>query len=246
MLYIIGMGLNEKGITLEGIESIKKCSVVYLESYTVDFPYNIEKLEETLALKTKIKKLDRKDVESEKILKEAKTEDIALLVYGSPLFATTHLSLLLEAKKKKIKTKIIQAGSIFDSLAETGLELYKFGKITSMPKWLKGKYEPSSFIEIIKENSKIYAHSLILVDIGLEFSDALEQLNESLKNNKIKAEKILVCSNMGTENQRIYYNNIQKLKEKSIQTKIKKPFCFIIPSEKLHFLEKEYIETFED
>ena len=39
MLYLIGLGLNEKGISLEGLEVIKKCRKVYLEEYTVNFPY---------------------------------------------------------------------------------------------------------------------------------------------------------------------------------------------------------------
>lgn len=35
MLYIIGLGLgNEKDITLRGLEAVKNCSKVYIESYT--------------------------------------------------------------------------------------------------------------------------------------------------------------------------------------------------------------------
>ena len=48
MLYIIGLGLNEKSISLEGIEAIEKCEKIYLESYTVEFPYSFEELEKKL------------------------------------------------------------------------------------------------------------------------------------------------------------------------------------------------------
>ena len=51
MLYLIGLGLNEKGITLEGIDAIKKCKKIYLEGYTVDFPYPITKLEKVIGKK---------------------------------------------------------------------------------------------------------------------------------------------------------------------------------------------------
>lgn len=35
MLYIIGLGLgNEKDITLRGLEAVKACDKVYIESYT--------------------------------------------------------------------------------------------------------------------------------------------------------------------------------------------------------------------
>ncbi|KKM86908.1 hypothetical protein LCGC14_1274180 [marine sediment metagenome] len=45
MLYLIGLGLNEKGISLEGLEAVKKCEKVYLESYTAEIPYSKEDLE---------------------------------------------------------------------------------------------------------------------------------------------------------------------------------------------------------
>ena len=32
MLHIIGLGLNEKGISIEGNETLKKCKKVYLEN----------------------------------------------------------------------------------------------------------------------------------------------------------------------------------------------------------------------
>ena len=35
MLYLIGLGLgDERDITLRGLESVKRCSKVYLEAYT--------------------------------------------------------------------------------------------------------------------------------------------------------------------------------------------------------------------
>jgi diphthine synthase len=131
MLYIIGLGLNEKSISQEGLDAIKKCKEVYLDNYTVEFPYNIEKLEETI--KKKILLANRDFVESFEIINRAKKEDIALLVYGNPLTATTHISLIQEAKKQKIKSEIIHNASILDAIAETGLQLYKFGKTTSLP-----------------------------------------------------------------------------------------------------------------
>ncbi|MDD3986123.1 MAG: diphthine synthase, partial [Methanobacterium sp.] len=170
--------------------------------------------------------------------KEAEKQDICLLVYGSPLFATTHTSLIMDAKKADIETKIIYNVSIFDAIAETGLQLYKFGKITSMPAWKKN-YSPDSFLDIIKENSGIKAHSLILTDIGLSLKDAIEQLEVSAKNKKMKIEKIIVCSQMGTKNRKIFYDTPDNLKNKDV----KMPFCLILPSE-MHFLEKEVLLNF--
>jgi len=235
MLYIIGLGLNEKGISKQGMLALEKCNKVYLENYTIDFPYKLEDLK----LGKKIIPISREDVESNKLIKEAKGRNIALLIYGSPLFATTHISLILDAEKQKIKTKIIYSASVFDAIAETGLQPYKFGKISSMPN--PNQNPKSDFLEYIQENQSIKAHSLILVDIGLSFEKALSYLEKAAKDKDIKFDKIIVCSKIGTEDSQIYYDNIDNLKQKQIP----QPFCFIIPGE-LHFLEKEAIERFKN
>ena len=234
MLYIIGLGLNEQGISLEGKEAIKKCKRIYLEGYTVKFSYSVKSLE--IVLGRKVIPLDREYVESEKLAQEAKDHNICLLVYGSPLFATTHMSLIEDCEKFGVEYRIIYAAGVFDALAETGLQLYKFGKISSMPKWEKG-YHPDSFLNYVIENKKIDGHSLILVDIGLNVKEALEQLEIVSKNRNLDIGKILVCSILGTKFKKIYYGKIEKLKEK----KILAPFCIVIPG-KMHFLEEDFLK----
>ncbi len=238
MLYLIGLGLNADGISKFGLSIIKKCKRVYLENYTVDFPYNIEELEHIID--KKVIPADRALVESLEIVDESKKIDIALLIYGSPLTATTHISLIQEAQKSGIRYKIIYNASILDAIAETGLQLYKFGKTASMPKWNKEKnFTPDSFMEIVQNNNSIKAHSLILIDIELEFQDALNQLNISAEKNDIKLSKIIICSRLGTKDKKIIWDYPENLKEFE---HIKKPYCIIIPS-KLHFLEKEILES---
>ncbi|MEM0465885.1 MAG: diphthine synthase [Candidatus Pacearchaeota archaeon] len=236
MLYLIGLGLNEKSISIEGIEAIKKCKKIYLENYTINFPYEIKEIEKII--ERKIEKLDRVSVESDKIINEAKKDDICLLIYGSPLFATTHISLIIDAEKSKVKYKVIFSASVFDAIAETGLQMYKFGKISSMPSWQKN-YEPHSFLDFVEQNQSINAHSIILVDIGLSFEKAINQLIKVSLIKNIKIDRIIVCSNLGTKKSKIYYGTLEKLK----RIKIESPFCFIIPAE-MHFIEKEFIERY--
>lgn len=242
MLYLIGLGLNEESLGIEALEIIKKCNHVYLENYTVNFPYDTKDLLKIIGKKS-ITGFDRGEVESDRLIKEAKKEDICLLIYGSPLFATTHLTLLNDAKKAKVETKVVYNASVFDAIAVSGLELYKFGKITSMPKWEKynGRdYKPDSFIDVVRENLSIKAHSLILCDIGLSFDVAVKQLREAFENKKfnLKNKKIVVCSQLGTKNENIAYAPIEDLLNK----KFLMPFCIIIPSD-LHFMEKEWLES---
>ena len=236
MLYLIGLGLNSKGISLQGMDVLKKCKRVYLENYTVDFPYSEGELKEVI--QKKIFPANREFIESCKIVDEAKKMDVALLIYGNPLTATTHISLIQEAQASGVKCKIIYSASILDAIAETGLQIYKFGKITSMPEWKKN-YTPDSFIEIVKQNQSIDAHTLILIDIGLEFHEAIKQLDISAKKYKINLKQILLCQCLGTRNQKIFYKTISEFQE---FTSVKKPYCIIIPG-KLHFIEKESLEV---
>ncbi len=235
MLYLIGLGLNVDGISVYGLESLKKCKRVYLENYTVDFPYNNQELEDKLGKKFVL--ADREKVESLELVDEAQKMDVALLVYGSPLTATTHISLIQECKRLKIRYKIIYNASIFDAIAETGLQIYKFGKITSMPEWKKN-FTPDSFMKIVQENQSMKAHSLILCDIGLSFQEALEQLEIAAKTHKVSLKKIVVCQALGTKKRKIFYDDFENLKDIG---RVQNPFCLIIPS-KLHFLEKEVLE----
>ena len=117
MLYLIGLGLNEKGISLEGIEIIKKCNKIYLENYTVDFPYSVKTLEKVIG--KKIISLARVEVESERLVNESKKENVCLLIYGCPLFATTHISILMDCLKNKVEYRIIYSASVFDAISES-------------------------------------------------------------------------------------------------------------------------------
>jgi diphthine synthase len=210
---------------------------VYLENYTVDFPYTKEALEKVI--RKKIRQLGRSEVENPEFLKNANKEDISLLVYGNPLSATTHISLILECKKKKIRYRIIHAESILTAIAETGLQLYKFGKTASMPKWQKS-FEPTSFFDIIIQNQNIGAHTLLLTDINLSPKEALGQLQESSKRKNAPLSKVIICSQVG-RNTKMFYDTIENLKKK----KIPLPFCIIIPSE-LHFVEEEALNVLKE
>ena len=224
-LYIIGLGLTIRGISLHGKKILKNIKKIYLENYTVEYPYTEKKLEKEL--KIKVIEANREFVESEAIVLMSKKEDVALLVYGSPLMATTHISLINSCKKSKVEYKIFHSGSVFDAVAECGLSFYKFGKTASLPKWQKN-FEPKSFMDIIKDNQKINAHTLLLIDIGLRFDDAREQLKESGLR-----EKVIVCSRLGVRS-KFYFGKLDEIPSE----KVKAPYCIVI-SGKLEEYEEE-------
>jgi len=236
MLYLIGLGLDLKDISLKAIEQLKKCDKIYWETYTNIYDYSQKEIEKVI--QAKVIPADRKMLEEKpEILENAKKQKIAVLVSGDPLAATTHVDLILRAKKLKIKIKIIHAASVFTAIAETGLQLYKFGKTASIAKWGKS-FRPDSFYDIIKGNLIYEAHTLLLIDMGLSVSEALGYLETIAKARDLGMleKKIIICEQLGTENQKFTIGKIPVLMKK----KFKLPACIIVPA-KLHFVEEEFL-----
>jgi len=237
MLYLIGVGLDKKDLSLAALEAVKKCRKVYFENYTNVLPYSLKELEKII--KKKIIPADRKFVEEgDELFAEAKKQGIALLVSGDPLSATTHVELVMRARKEKMKIKIIHAPSVFTAVSETGLQLYKFGKTVSIAKW-QPNFNPESFYDVIMQNLSAGNHTLLLLDIGLTVKEALSYLESISKARDLEMLKreILVCEKLGTEKQRITIGDIHKLSDR----KFSLPACLVIPG-KLHFVEAEMLE----
>jgi len=233
MFYLVGLGLDLDCCNRGTEKLVSSADSVYIENYTVEFPYDLKDLEKKFGKALIL--ADRNSVESLKVIEEADKKNVVLLVYGSPLTATTHITLLQEAKKRSIDYKIIFNASIFDAVAETGLQLYKFGKIVSMP-----GFEANSYIDVVKENESINAHTLILIDIGMSFSEALEKLKKDSKRKGLSLGKVVICSRLGTKNSKILWDEVKNLESADI----KNPFCLIIPG-KLHFVEEEFLGVFD-
>ncbi len=234
MLYLIGLGLDKKDISLKALEAIKKCKSVYFEIYTNVMVYSKADIEKTIG--KKIKTADRKFVEEKNdIFEESEKGHVALLIAGDPLAATTHIDLILRAKKRGIKTEVIHATSIFTAIADTGLQLYKFGKTASIAKWTQN-FKPESFYDIIHGNEQINAHSLLLIDIGLSVNEAIGYLESvaKAKDSAMLARSIIVCEQAGTSHRKFTMGRMSDL----VNQKFKLPACIIIPS-KLHFVEEE-------
>ncbi|OYT56036.1 MAG: hypothetical protein B6U68_03985 [Candidatus Aenigmarchaeota archaeon ex4484_14] len=99
MLYLVGIGMQEKDLSLKAVEALVNCQKVYIEGYTskwIGFKKNLEKL-----ARKKIEILERKDMEEglDKILKDAKDQSIAILVPGDPFTATTHIEVMSQRQR---------------------------------------------------------------------------------------------------------------------------------------------------
>ena len=247
VLYVIGLGLDWLDISQKALERINECSEVYLEVYTSLAGYSVTKLSRFLGKKIKV--LGRGDVEEKMpFLASADVGDVALLVYGDPLSATTHTEILQECKTRKIKCEIVHAPSIFTAVAETGLQLYKFGKVASIPFWERS-HKPESFFDILEANQKSGAHTLFLLDLRpeegkfLSIKEAVDMLLAvgKKRNSKCFLEKTLCvgCARLGTSSSKIVFGSAKKVSGASYGAA---PYCLIVPS-KLHFAEEDFLKS---
>ncbi len=247
MLYLIGLGLSWKDLSMKALEALSVCEEIYVEGYTsvADFtPLQLQRL-----LGKPIHVLDRKQVEEEMIfLGDAEVKNAALLIYGDPLSATTHQEILQLAKKRNIETKVIHAPSIFTAIAETGLSLYRFGKVASIPISEKG-FEPESFFDILKGNLSNDAHTLFLLDLRpadnkfLTIPEAIKQLLEISKRQKDtetfhEGSTVVGCARLGQENSIIKAGPAKDIMKEDFGNP---PYCLIVPA-KLNHKEEEYLQ----
>ena len=251
-LYFIGIGLyDEKDVSLRGLEAIKKCNIVYLENYTSILSCSVKKLEEFYG--KKIIPASRELVEKkaeETILKHALEKDAAFLVVGDPMSATTHIDLRLRAEKAGIKCFVIHNASVFSAVGITGLQLYKFGRTTSIP-FPEDKWHPETPYNAIKENRKSGLHTLVLLDLRpgekrfMTINQAIEYLLsiEEKRKEKVFSKGLFCvgCARLGSLKPYIKAGNAKKL----LKEDFGKPMhCLIVPG-KLHFAEEEALELFK-
>lgn len=166
-LSLIGLGLHdENGLTLRGLNAARNSDALYAELYTSIMPgLSMDQLQRLVG--KEIKLLTRRDLEEDAertILSKAKETRVALLTPGDPMSATTHVGLLLSARRLGIPTVVIHSASIVTAAAGvTGLEVYKFGRTVTIPSPRTNPL-PESVYDFIKDNRRIGLHTLALLD----------------------------------------------------------------------------------
>lgn len=249
MFYLVGLGLfDEKDISLKGVETLKKVDKVYAEFFTSRlFGSNFEAIEEVIGKKIIV--LDRTQVEEESVfLKEAKNIDVALITGGDPLIATTHSDFLVECAKKGIDFEVIHGSSIISSApAISGLQAYKFGKVTTIP-FPDYNFFPKSPYIAIEENLKMDMHTLVLLDIQAH-KDRYMTINQGLENlmtirdnlereGMINEDTLAIgIARVGSKDNLVKAGYIKDLLDFDFGGPL---HCIIIPS-KLHIVEAEYL-----
>ncbi|XP_006830970.1 PREDICTED: diphthine synthase isoform X2 [Chrysochloris asiatica] len=269
MLYLIGLGLGDaKDITVKGLEVVKRCNRVYLESYTSVLTVGKEALEEFYGRKLIL--ADREEVEqnADNILKDADLSDVAFLVVGDPFGATTHSDLVLRAAKRGIPYRVIHNASIMNAVGCCGLQLYNFGETVSIVFWTD-TWRPESFFDKVKKNRQNGMHTLCLLDIKVKeqslenlikgrkifepprfmsVNQAAQQLLEIVQNQRIRGEEpgieetlCVGLARVGAEDQKIAACTLQQMCTVDLGGPL---HSLIITGGSMHPLEIEMLNQF--
>ena len=89
----------------------------------------------------------------EKVIEEAREENVAFLVIGDPFGATTHTDLYLRALKMGVKVDVVHNASIMNACGACGLQLYRFGETVSIVFFTETWRHGDSFYDKILRNN---------------------------------------------------------------------------------------------
>jgi diphthine synthase len=237
MLYLISIGLSdERDMSLKALETAKACGKLYAEFYTTGMDTTAEKLSELIG--KPVKELDRSGMEegSGAILEEAKSQDVGVLVGGDALSATTHISLLMDARKAGIEARVVHGSSILTAVAETGLQLYKFGRAVTL-----ARQKSASCYRGIEHNLRVGLHTLLLLDIGMTVGEGLRMLLAMERDGKkglVSEETMVVAASRLGGRRFMRYGTVKDL---LLDERFSTPAVIIMPGT-LHFMEKECLE----
>ncbi len=248
VLYLIGLGLaDEKDITIKGFEAVKNCDIIYLEGYTSLLQISKEKLEEFYGKKIILANREMTEQGDEKIIAQAKEQDVAFLIIGDVFSATTHIQLFKLAKEKQVDIQVINNASVLNSVGIVGLELYKYGKTTSIP-FLEDHPLLEAPYNVLRENQKMGLHTLMLLDLKPELNkfmtvnealDILILIESRKQEQQVTNDTLVVgCARLGHENFVVKAGKLKEIKEFDFGVPL---HCLIFPG-KMHFVEEEMLE----
>ena len=232
-LALIGIGPGKvSSMTLEAVELAQRADVRLYEAYTA-----LWSEESLVALEDKIgsiQRIMRPTIEQpEDLLEMAKQQLVAVLVVGDPMQATTHIDLQLRAENAGIPVHVVHGISITTLVpGATGVSNYKFGRSTTLT-YPYGDWIATSPLEVMLQNYTQKLHTLVLFDLDpsgagtgdqqpMQASDAAESIAKMVKKfkemeltqeqSKLVAEidslEVVLCSDLGTDDQRLQTTTI--------------------------------------
>ncbi len=245
MLTFIGLGLyDEKDISVKGYEKVKEADEVYIEFYTSRLVGTTkERIEEFFG--REIVELKREDLEdrSGELVERARDRDVVLLIPGDVAVATTHSSIMLEAKQKGVDVRLIHGASIVSAVCGlTGLHNYRFGKSATVA-YPYGETVSRTPIRVILDNWSINAHTLLYLDLHPEpmtIARAVEILKKA-DDGVLEGAYAVGIARAGSERPVVRCDRLYKLPEHDFGEPL---HIMVVLAKKLHITEYEFLSAF--
>ncbi len=244
MLIFIGMGLwDETDISCKGLEFARRADEVYVEFYTSKLMgTNLDRIRNFIG--KEIRELSRSDLEEncKWIIEKARDRDVAILVPGDPMIATTHSALRLEAEKSGVEVRIIHSASIINAICGlTGLHNYRFGKSATVSYPYAGKVSKTP-INVIKQNLSIDAHTVLFLDLHpkpMTINEAIEILEKA--EDSILDLFAVGIARAGSEKPFVKCDRLKKLRYVDFGEPL---HILVVLARTLHFMEFECLRRF--
>jgi len=110
-------------ITVRGLEKVRGCSKIFLEHYTSVLGVDKARLEAFYEKEVILADRFLCESSAEDIYACAAVDDVALLVVGDPLCATTHTDMMLRARAAGCRVEVVHNASVMGAIASCGLQL---------------------------------------------------------------------------------------------------------------------------
>lgn len=244
-LFLIGLGIyGIEGMPYKLKRVATSCKTLYLEDYTAYVP---NKLIDLLSgeLNKPIIRVGRPFLEDgDELLRQAKQDDVVLLVYGDPLIATTHLQLILRALAQGVRVKVMHNSSILNlAYGGLGLQPYRFGRFVTLTRSLA---PPLTAYMVLHTNLANNLHTLMLLEYApgtdiltpAECLNLLQKAEEQLGLGIINADLFVIALCGYEEETQIKAGTLGELAKMRFGLG---QYSLIIPA-RLHFMEEEAIK----
>ncbi len=247
-LDIAGLGIgDEPSLHMGVIRKMGDYDMIFLELYTSPTLYTREDVKSLV--EREVYEVNRRVLEegSDQFLNLCKAKNVLLLVPGDPLTATTHKSLVIEARRNGIDVRIYHNTSIYTAaIGEAGLDIYRVGASGTI---MRGGVEVNMRNHrILNVNYQLSLHTFYFLEYSredgyvMDVYEGIEELSKDERSLSILDSEdtyIIGMTWVGTTKQQIrVFENTSE-----VDGLPKKAPSVIVIAANPHFTEKEYLLT---
>ncbi|ADX82567.1 diphthine synthase [Saccharolobus islandicus] len=250
ILSLVGLGISKKFITENAIDTLNNSDIIIFDKYTSrSCDINVDVLRRLVKGGKTLIEADRSLLENNsKIIMDYldKNYNVSIASIGDVLIATTHVSLLIEAKQRGHNVKVIPGISVHCYLiSKSLLSSYKFGKSVTVTFPYNDFIDPTPY-NVIKDNKERGLHTILYLDLKSEramtANEALQILlrleDKHRKNVLSKSDIVIVGARLGCDDEKIVALTVE---EATLYDFGNTPHIIIIPGN-LHYMEADAIK----